>query len=208
MSTILRIDCSPKRVDGHSWQAADALIRHLTAQRPGVTVVHRDLTATPPPFIDRDFAGAMGSHATSEAARRVPALATSEALLAELETSGILVIATPMHNFTVPAALKAWVDQVARVGRAFRSTREGKVGNLADRPTFLILSSGGFFHGEQARQPDFLTPYLTAILATMGIKSVEIIRLQGLTRGEEALEKARAAATAQIAAIDAAAILR
>lgn len=201
MPTVLRIDCSPKGPDAHGSLMADELVRHLTGLRPDLGVVRRDLATTPPPFVSRAFAGAMGSHTTAEAARQVPALAASEELLAELEASQVLIIATPMHNFTVPAVLKAWLDQVARVGRAFRSTPEGKIGNLADRPTFLILSSGGWFHGPEARQPDFLTPYLTAILGTMGIKSVEVIRLQGLTRGEEPVEKARAGAREQIARI-------
>ena len=201
MPILLRIDCSPKGPEAQSWQMADKLVRHLVSQRPDLRVVARDLASTPPPFIDQAFAGAMGRHTTAEAARQVPALATSETLLAELETSQVLVIATPMHNFTVPAVLKAWLDQVARVGRAFRSTPEGKLGNLADRQTFLIMSSGGYFHGPDARQPDFLTPYLTAILGTMGIVSIEIIRLQGLSRGEEARAKAHAEAEDQIARI-------
>ena len=66
MPTLLRIDCSPKGAHGHSWKAADALIHHLVTQLPDLTVLKRDLSATPPPFIDGTFAGAMGSHALRE----------------------------------------------------------------------------------------------------------------------------------------------
>jgi len=63
----------------------------------------------------------MIAHQTAESARGVDALVRSEILIGELETSD-LVISTPMHNFTVPALLRAWIDQVVRFGRTFRST--------------------------------------------------------------------------------------
>ena len=202
MPTLLRIDCSPRGAQAHSWQMADELIARLASQRADLHVLHRNLAATPSPLVDLAFASHMGSHTTAESARTVPALTTSEHLIGELEASHVLVIATPMHNFMVPAVLKAWIDQVARVGRTFRSTPEGKIGTLADRPTFLVVSSGGYHSGEQARQPDFLTPYLRAILGTMGIHSVTVIRMQGLTRGDEPLARARALAQDQIAKLE------
>ncbi len=53
--------------------------------------------------------------------------------------SDALLISTPMHNFTVPAALKLWIDFVLRVGRTFKSTAEGKFGLLADRPALVLV---------------------------------------------------------------------
>ena len=84
-------------------------------------------------------------------------------------------LATAAWPFILPfrtsltAVLKAWVDQVVRIHRTFRSTPSGKVGLLADRPTFVIVSSGGWFTPPKARQPDFLTAYIASILATLGI---------------------------------------
>lgn len=127
-----------------------------------------------------------------------PALRVSEQLIGELENSDCLVIATPMHNFTVPAALKLWIDYVLRIGRSFAATEAGKVGLLADRPTFVVVSSGGFHRGEQARQPDFLTPYLRHVLSTIGIHDLEFIYLQGLIRGQEHAESMLAQAREQL----------
>ncbi len=111
------------------------------------------------------------------------ALAHSEAMIAELGQTDSLVISTPMNNFTVPAVLKAWIDQVLRLERTFRSTPDGKVGLLADRPTYVVVASGGFITGERARQPDFLTPYLKAVLATLGIRTVQFLHLERVPRG-------------------------
>ena len=98
-------------------------------------------------------------------------------LIVELEATDALVIATPMHNFTVPAALKAWIDQVVRIGRTFRSTPDGKIGLLGPPP----------------RQPDFLSPYLRQVLATIEISDVRFHMLEGVARNPAALEEFAAA---------------
>ena len=130
------------------------------------------------------------THQDKEAARDHAALRESESLIDELERSDLLILSTPMHNFTVPAALKAWIDQVVRFGRTFKSTPEGKIGLLMDRPTYNVIASGGYFSGDRARQPDHLTPYLKDILGTIGIKSIRFITLEGLARGEDAVDEA------------------
>ena len=63
-----------------------------------------------------------------------PRFALSEYLIAELDAADIVVIGTPMNNFTVPSTLKAWIDHIVRIRRTFRSTPAGKVGLLRDRP--------------------------------------------------------------------------
>lgn len=105
-----------------------------------------------------------------------------------------------MHNYTVPSALKAWIDHVVRVRSTFTVTRAGKVGVLADKPVFVAVSSGGLFSGAEARQPDFLTPYLKAALATIGLKRLTFFSVEGTAMGGQALEAARLRARAEIEA--------
>ena len=110
-----------------------------------------------------------------------------------------------MNNYTVPATLKAWIDQIVRIHRTFRSTPQGKVGLLRDRPVYVVIASGGYFSRPSPQgtppQPDFLTPYLRAIFGTIGITDLHFIMLEGLTRGAEALAQASAAARERIAAL-------
>ena len=187
LTSILRIDCSPRGANAHSWRFADELMTRLQARAPDARIVRRRLFEQPPAFVDETFAKVMLTHTTTELARTTSALDLSETLIGELESSDALVIASPVHNFTVPAPLKAWVDQVVRFGRAFRSTPEGKVGLMRDRPTWIVLSSGGYFTQGKVRQPEFAAPYLLAILDCIGIRDVTVIRLEGLSRGEEAV---------------------
>jgi FMN-dependent NADH-azoreductase len=110
-----------------------------------------------------------------------------------------VVIATPMHNFTVPSVLKAWLDHVVRIGVTFNATPEGKIGTLVDRPVYIAVSSGGWRTGERARQPDFLEPYLRAILPTIGLKDLHFFSLQALVAGPEAITAAHAAVEQELA---------
>jgi FMN-dependent NADH-azoreductase len=91
-----------------------------------------------------------------------------------------------------------WIDHVLRIGRSFSAGPEGKVGLLADRPTYIIVSSGGIHQGPQARQPDFLSDYLRHALRTIGITNSHFIYLQGLVGGEEAVSAAFSSARRQL----------
>ncbi len=106
------------------------------------------------------------------------ALELSEALIQEVEAADVIVIGTPMNNLTVPSVLKAWIDQLLRAGRTFKSTPAGKMGMLRDRPVFIGIASGGVFTGERANQPDFLTTYLSVVLASIGLKTVQFLSVQ------------------------------
>ena len=70
-------------------------------------------------------------------------------------------------------------------------TADGKVGALRDRPVFVAVSSGGRFSGERAHQPDFLTPYLKAILGTIGLHDLTFFSVEGSALGPGALAEAR-----------------
>lgn len=195
MSRILHVAASPKGCDAHSWRVAQALLARLDGD-----VTTRRLDIDPPPAPSAEFARDMMTAQTAEAAAACPSLAVSEALIRELEATDLLVISTPMHNFTLPASLKAWIDQIVRFGRTFRSTADGKVGLLADRPAYVVIASGGPISPPAATQPDFLRPYLTAILDCVGIRDVRFIAAEGMSRGDAAATAGYASAMASMAA--------
>jgi len=202
MRAILHLTCSPRGPLAHSRTISGELVARLLAAAPGARVIERDLFATPPALVDRGFTAAILASPPDFGA---PALAASEALIAELEACDAVVIGTPMNNYTVPATLKAWIDQIVRIHRTFRSTPQGKAGILRDRPVYVVIASGGYFSGPSPNgtpaQPDFLTPYLRAIFGTIGITDLHFITLEGVTRGAEAQATALAAARDRIDAL-------
>jgi FMN-dependent NADH-azoreductase len=173
---ILHIDCSP-RPESHSRQLSAAIVKKLLEVAPAASVSRRDLGAEPLPHAAADYATTLSSPATLAAPLK-GALDLAEALIHQVEGADVIVIGTPMHNLTVPSVLKAWIDQIMRAGRTFRSTPAGKVGMLRDRPVFVGIASGGVFTGERANQPDFLTPYLSAVLNSIGLKTLQFLPVQ------------------------------
>jgi len=184
MTRILLLNGGPHSDASHGYRLAREAI--AASGIGNVQVTERDLVKSPLPPIGRDYAIAV----TSQAAPDAKEFDWSERLIAELEQHDMLFIVTPMHNFTVPAALKLWIDHVIRINRSFHATPQGKVGLMKDRATFVLVSSGGFHVGERAKQADFLTPYLRYALASIGISDVHFFPLQGLVFGSEAVAQA------------------
>jgi FMN-dependent NADH-azoreductase len=189
---ILHLDCSPRGQASQSYGIARQIIGFLQEREPAALLVTRTLGAGAISHIDASYATALGAKERSPAEISPSgSMSRSEELIQELESSDVVVIGTPMHNFTVPSALKAWIDHVVRVRRTFNITAEGYVGTLRDRPVFIAVSSGGRYSGARTRQPDFLTPYLKAILGTIGLHDVTFFAAEGSAGGAEAVAESR-----------------
>jgi FMN-dependent NADH-azoreductase len=186
---ILHVSCSPRGQVAESYRLSQKIVGFLLQKEPKAIVVNRVVGGGAISHVDADYATSQQSSADVS---QEGSMAQSEALIQELEGADVVVIGTPMHNFSVPSALKAWIDHVVRARRTFNVTAAGKVGTLRDRPVFVAISSGGRFSGERARQPDFLTPYLKAILGTIGLHDLTFFSVQGTGSGPDAVAETRA----------------
>lgn len=181
MTHALLLSFSPHGKAAQTFKLARALLNDLV---PGAEVIERDYGSQALAPLTREYANAL----TTPGGLSGSATALSEQLIVELEACDLLIVCTPVHNFTVPAALKAWIDHVVRIHRSFTINAQfEKVGLLKDRRTFVLVSSG---NARKGHEPDFLTPYMTAILSTVGIHSVDFIYLGAMVRGEEAVARA------------------
>lgn len=175
---ILHIDCSP-RAGSLSRSLSAAVVAKLCEASPQAMVSRRDLGHAPIPHVDAEYMQRL----LALQLQPHPAMALSDELIGELEHADVLVIGTPMSNLSVPSVFKAWIDQVMRVGRTIGRTSNGqKIGLLRDRPVYIAIAAGSHFSGEQANQPDFLTPYLRAAFASIGLRSLRFLALQGTAR--------------------------
>jgi FMN-dependent NADH-azoreductase len=193
MTSILQILTSP-RPQAFSRRLAGDIVSRIAERHPAAQIITRDLAAEPPPHPDRDLYEAILSPTPDDD----PRFALSERYIAELEAADFVVIGTPVNNFTVPSTLKAWIDHIVRIRRTFRSTPEGKIGMLRDRPLIVVTAHGGYVTIPPT-QPDFLTDYMRTIFETIGIPSVEFVRLEGMSRGPEVVARALDAAQGWIA---------
>jgi FMN-dependent NADH-azoreductase len=200
MTRILRIDASSRAEDSHSRQFADRFLESWFQIHPNDELVVRDLARHPVPHIAA--ATIAGFYTPPEAFTDEARLSTalSDELIAELRAADLLLISTPMYNFSLPSALKAWIDQVVRIGHTFSfSPESGFTGLLSGKRAIIVTASGAAFSSEAMRPMNFLAPYLKTLLGFLGFREVEVISLEGTTIDAAALERSQAAAQAQIA---------
>lgn len=177
---ILRLDASARKTGSVSRQLTDRFIDQL-AERRDVHVNIRDLSETLP-LINEDWIGANFTPENDRSEEQRAHLDLSDQLVGEIEAADLLVIGTPIYNFSVPAALKAWIDLIARAGKTFRYTESGPIGLLENKRAVILLASGGTGVGSEI---DFATPYLKHVLGFVGIKDVHVIAADQLMMAGE-----------------------
>lgn len=176
-NTILHINSSERIQDSVTRQVSAELVSQLQKQS-GLTIKSRDLVKGIP-FINEDWIHANFTDPEQRTEQKKQALATSDQLVEELQAAEILVIASPIYNFSVPAVLKAWIDQVARARVTFRYTENGPEGLLKAKKVYLVMASGGVIFGSEL---DYASTYLKFIMNFLGIKDVIVVDANSLTQ--------------------------
>ena len=97
-------------------------------------------------------------------------IAQSDAMIGEFDAADIILIAAPMHNFTISAQLRTYIDYITRPGKTFGYTEAGPKGLLVDRPVYIISTRGGQY-GDGAPDKATLTISSLVIFATSLVSS-------------------------------------
>jgi len=195
---ILRLDASANPAQSVSRALGDELLARIERQQPASEIRQRDLNHEAQ-FIDADWIGANLSAADARAVAARQRLQASDELIAELQWADHIVLTTPMYNFSVPATLKAWIDQVCRAGITFRYTSDGPVGLLAGKRADIVIATGGVPLGSAN---DFLSGYLRRIFTFIGIEEVNIFAAERMKQDSAAsVERALAQIDASYPAV-------
>ncbi|MEP4195801.1 MAG: NAD(P)H-dependent oxidoreductase [Aliishimia sp.] len=165
---ILRIDSSTRTDGAHSRILMDTFIAELDGV---ATIVERDLTESLQ-HVDAEWVAANNTAADERTPEQNAKLSVSDALIEELEAADTLLIGLPIYNFGVPAALKAWIDQVCRARRTFAYSENGPVGLLEGKRAIVVYVSGGTPIGSDI---DFASNYVRHIMGFIGITDVTFV---------------------------------
>jgi len=140
-------------------------------------IIHRDVGINPPDFINQDWIAAVFTPDDAKTDAQNALLSLSDTLIGELEQADIIVMSSPMYNYGMPAALKAWFDQVIRIHKTFSFdlTR----GDFPLEPIMsgkilvLITSSGefGFSIGEIREKMNHLGPHVQSLSRYLGVET-------------------------------------
>jgi len=186
---VLRIDASGRQDQSSTRALADNLIDALADRYSGVELVSRDL-AKGMPHVDQNWIEANFTPEEERSTDHQQRLSYSDSLVDELKAADVIVIGVPIYNFGIPAALKAWVDMVARARLTFRYTENGPEGLLSGKKAYLVVASGGVAVDSEV---DFATPYMRHALRFLGITDIEVVTAtQQNMRGDDSISAARA----------------
>jgi FMN-dependent NADH-azoreductase len=195
MTSLLLVTSSLFGTASESRQIALEFVAALRDQKMGMRINERDLAPTRMPHFSNDTLTALATPAEQRSSAQRDAVAFADTLIEEVEAADTIVLAVPMYNFTIPSTLKAWLDHIARAGRAFRYTATGPEGLLRGKKVFVVTGRGGVYSEKSpAWVLDFQEPYLRAILGFIGLTDVEFVHVEGLNLGKEEAEKGRARA--------------
>jgi len=182
---VLRLDSSA-RLASVSRQLTAKFVETWKAADPDTEVVDRNLAATPLPYITDDWMASYGDPAKMTAAQR-QYFELSDSLVQELVNSDVIVIGAPMYNFSISWPLKAWIDQIVRIGKTVVYSPSGPKGLLTGKRAVVITSRGGEYSSDpSALNFDFQEAYLRRILGFIGVTDVTFVHTNHQRRSEQA----------------------
>jgi FMN-dependent NADH-azoreductase len=182
MPTLLHLDSSPLETS-ISRELTHEFVKAWTNAHPDGTVIYRDLAARHPEPLDAAWIYSSFTPEDSRAPEQKAALALSDELIAELERADEYVIGVAMHNLSIPAVLKLWIDQVVRSGRTFTYGESGPKGLLLGKKATVLIASGGVYEaGTPTAALNFTDPYLKAVLGLIGVTEVKFVTAGGASQ--------------------------
>jgi FMN-dependent NADH-azoreductase len=180
MSTLLKIDVSPRGNYSISRKLGNHFATEWQSNHVGGKIVTRDLATTKIPYVDLPWIAGAFSTPDKHTDEHRAALKISDELIAELLGADEIVISTPMYNFNVPAALKAWIDHIVRLNKTFAFGPEGLKGLAAGKKVTIIIASGSeYTSGSPMESYNVEGPYFRVILGFIGITDITIVHAGG-----------------------------
>lgn len=206
MKTILRIDASARVDRSLSRDLADRFVQEWKSLRgdddgDDDSWIVRDVGTCPPPYISQAFIAAAFTKENGRTIEQAAILEPSDELISEVKKADIILLSTPMYNYGVPAALKAWFDMVIRVDETFDF--DLKRGNKPLRPIqhgkvlVLLTSAGEFGFGLNGfnQGSNHLVPHIETMSYLLGVDTVYHVGIEyqefGGERHEQSKNKAR-----------------
>ena len=199
MPHILAITTSVSGDRSVSSLLVEDAVQRLMDVHPEACVTRRDLGREPIGHLRPETVAGVRAVANTEA--ELAARNLSDTLIGEVFASDVIVIGSPMYNFSIPSGLRTWFDHVIRPRVTFAYGETGARGLVTGKRAIVIQSRGGLYSEGPLSAVDFQEPYLRHLLGFIGISDVRFVHAERISLGPEARDAAIAHARSQIAAI-------
>jgi FMN-dependent NADH-azoreductase len=194
MSKLLIINASARTNRSHSRGLTDAFLQYWIKTIPGAQITIRELGTVNVPHMSAEWISAAFKPAADRTEQDISELAVSDTYVSELHRADVIVIGSPMYNWSIPSPLKAYIDQVMRINETWRPNNNDPqnpyIGLLEGKKLVLLLARGssGYEAGEYNYHMNFQSTYLKMIFNIMGITDIHIIAINGASTPSQALQ--------------------
>ena len=200
MATILHLDASVRGDHSLSRGLSRHFMKSWRKRRPDDTVIYRDLGREPPAFVTESWITAVFTAPEQRTEEQRAEVSLSDALIDEIERADMIVLGTPMHNYGMPAPLKAWFDQVIRIGKTFTfdlARGDYPLEPIMNGKVLVTLTSHGefgFAAGGIRQSINHLVPHILTCAHYLGVSETYEVAMEYQEFGGERHEQSVVAA--------------
>jgi FMN-dependent NADH-azoreductase len=196
MNKVLIINASARKERSLSRYMTNVFVETWQAKYPDDAIIYREVGQEPIPHVTEKWIAGAFKPAELRTAAHIEALKVSDQLIAELKEANVIVVGSPMYNWSVPSALKAYIDQVLRVNETVLISKENPhnpyTGLLKEKKVYLLMVRGndGYGAGEYYAHMDFQSNYLRTVFTIMGLEDISAVTMDGVDMGPKLLDVA------------------
>ena len=198
MKKLLVINSSARALNSQSRKLTEIFTDHWKSLNENPFICFRELGNSDIPHITENWISAAFKPKASRSEEENETLKTSDIYISELREADIIVLGSPMYNWSIPSTLKVYIDQILRVNETWKLNPENiqnrYIGLLENKTLILLLSRGsrGYEKGGYNEHMDFQSTYLKTVFNIMGISNIHVITVNGASFDGERFQKAAA----------------
>jgi FMN-dependent NADH-azoreductase len=204
MKTVLHINSSARIERSHTRYLSNLFVQEWRCLRPEDRVISREIGTEPPPPVSESWIASAFTPPQDRTAAMREALRLSDTLVDELVQADLIVLGAPMYNFGMPAQLKAYVDQIIRVGRTFAldvSNEKQPYRPLLTEKRMVVITAtgdGGYHPGGPLEHLNHLNPHVRTAFGFIGITEIEFAAVGYDEFPDDRVKRSLAAAESKI----------
>lgn len=179
---LLHIIATPRGQASNTLRVSNAFLERLRARYADLSVevvelFDQDLPAVAGVNIETKYTLLLGQPIDRH---HRESWAQIERLIEHFMSADVYLISTPMWNFSIPYALKYYIDCLIQPGYVYRYNEIGQpVPLVLGKKMLCITSRGGDYSESSPFHPyDFQEPYLRAIFGFVGIADLHFVNSQ------------------------------
>lgn len=205
MKNLLIINASPRAERSVTRNMTKLFVDTWTTANPDHRICFREVGREPIPHVSELWISAAFKPAELRTEAEINELKISDQFIAEIKAADVIVLGSPMFNWSIPSALKAYLDQVIRANETVKMRPDDPQnpyrGLLKDKKVYLLFSRGnaGYEPGEYYAHMNFQTEYLKTVFKIMGLTDIQEIALNGSAFDPEVYEQSKKDVYHQIA---------